>query len=506
MAYKASAKVLPIRLTLGAVVSAEYEYEATIAISTAQVHKDGTYTGADVTVDDYISTSTGGRILRIKTISAQDADSVTCVLQDTLRGNSQSSSSGDAEITEDDGVLFEVHNGKPILYPLPAMPRGSLLNQWAVEVLSRFDYYDNQRTFTPSGTYASFVVGDLVGYNSGYVLLSSNLVHIGTVVEKFTDNTIRILPTGPLVDRALGGSNGDLFYLDQGNNGKLTTTKPSTGRVEYAWFQVTSTQAIYLGGATPWSGVAEFVDLSTAQSVGGDKTFSDNVVVSGNFTVNGTTSTINTTNTTVTDKLMELGTGTTGTPSGDAGIVIERGDQNNIFIGYDESADEIRLGQGTFTGSSTGNLTINDTPVRLGERVIHGNTQSGNVNHEQYVLYGTTTNATETTLERDAGGTATSRIYIITDTTAMFEADVVGRDSGGNQHCGYRLKGVVSNTGGSVILIGTIAEEIVAESDVNWLASATANDLANSLDITVTGEAGVTIRWTAFVKLTNVTH
>tara|TARA_B100000579_G_scaffold70309_1_gene53306 strand:+ start:5814 stop:7328 length:1515 start_codon:yes stop_codon:yes gene_type:complete len=504
MAYKASAKVLPIRLTLGSVVTAGYEFNATIAISSAQLHKDGIYTGSDVAVDDYIATSQGGRVLRISSISAQDANSVTCVLQDTLRSNSQTT--GLAEITEDEGVLFEVHNGKPILYPLPAMPRGSLLNNWASEVYSRFDYYDDQRTFTPTGTYASFVVGDLVGYNSGYVLLTANLTHIGTVVEKFTDNTIRILPTGPLVDKALGGSNGDLFYLDQGNSGKLTTTKPSTGRVEFAYFQVSATQAIYLGGATPWSGVAEFVDLSTAQSVGGDKTFSDNVVVSGNFTVNGTTSTINTTNTTVTDKLMELGTGTTGTPSGDAGIVIERGDQNNIFIGYDESADEIRLGGGTFTGASTGDLTITDIPVRLGERVIHGNAQSGNVNHEQYVLYGTTTNATETTLERDAGGTATSRIYIVTDTTAMFEADVVGRDSGGNQHCGYKFKGVVSNTGGSVILIGTIAEEIVAESDVNWLASATANDLANSLDITVTGEAGVTIRWTAFVKLTNVTH
>ena len=182
-------------------------------------------------------------MLRISSISAQDANSVTCVLQDTLRSNSQTS--GLAEITEDEGVLFEVHNGKPILYPLPAMPRGALLNNWASEIYSRFDYYDQQRTFTPAGTYASLSVGDLLGYNSGYVLLQGNLIHIGTIIEKYTDNTIRVLPTGPLIDKALGGSNGDIFYLDQSNNGKLTTTKPSTGRVEFAYFQVSASQAIY---------------------------------------------------------------------------------------------------------------------------------------------------------------------------------------------------------------------------------------------------------------------
>ena len=42
----------------------------------------------------------------------------------------------------------------------------------------------------------------------------------------------------------------------------------------------------------------------------------------------------------------------------DSGIVIERGNQNNAFIGFDESADKFKVGTGTFTGSSTGNLSI----------------------------------------------------------------------------------------------------------------------------------------------------
>ena len=94
------------------------------------------------------------------------------------------------------------------------------------------------------------------------------------------------------------------------------------------------------------------------QTAAGNKTFSGNVVVSGNLTVNGTTSTLNTTNSVVKDTLIELGNGTSGSPANDAGLVIERGSSNNAFIGWDESIDQFHVGTGTFTGSSTGNLSI----------------------------------------------------------------------------------------------------------------------------------------------------
>jgi len=87
-------------------------------------------------------------------------------------------------------------------------------------------------------------------------------------------------------------------------------------------------------------------------------TFSGNVVVSGNFTVNGTTTTVATTNTTNTDNIYELGTGTTGTPANDAGLIIERGDSANAFIGFDESEDKFKVGTTSSTGAATGNLTI----------------------------------------------------------------------------------------------------------------------------------------------------
>lgn len=83
-----------------------------------------------------------------------------------------------------------------------------------------------------------------------------------------------------------------------------------------------------------------------------------NLTLSGNLTVNGLTTTLDTTNLTVEDRLIELATGATGTPSSDSGIVIERGDSNNAFIGFDESEGRFTVGTGTFDGSSTGDLTI----------------------------------------------------------------------------------------------------------------------------------------------------
>src|SRR6056300_166707 len=94
------------------------------------------------------------------------------------------------------------------------------------------------------------------------------------------------------------------------------------------------------------------VGLPTNPTVGG------NLIVTGDLTVNGTTTTISTTNTVASDTLFELGNGTTGTPANDSGIIIERGDSDNAFIGFDESADKFTIGTTTATGASTGNLSI----------------------------------------------------------------------------------------------------------------------------------------------------
>ena len=99
--------------------------------------------------------------------------------------------------------------------------------------------------------------------------------------------------------------------------------------------------------------------------------------VTGDLTVNGSTVTNSATNTTMEDQLIELGTGNSGAASGDAGIVIERGSDANVFLGWDESADAITFGTGTFTGASSGNLTITPSAVNTGAITITNATNSG---------------------------------------------------------------------------------------------------------------------------------
>ena len=89
-----------------------------------------------------------------------------------------------------------------------------------------------------------------------------------------------------------------------------------------------------------------------------DLEVANNVVINGELTVLGGTTTVSTTNTVIGDKLIELGNGVVGAPTGDSGIVIERGSEDNVFIGYDESEDKFVLGTGTFTGTTTGDLVF----------------------------------------------------------------------------------------------------------------------------------------------------
>ena len=91
---------------------------------------------------------------------------------------------------------------------------------------------------------------------------------------------------------------------------------------------------------------------------------SDNVTIAGgltvtqDFTVNGTTTTVNTTNTVVEDSLIGLNNGATSNTN-DCGLIIERGSTgNDALIMWDESEDKWTLGTSTSTASSTGNLNI----------------------------------------------------------------------------------------------------------------------------------------------------
>ena len=99
-----------------------------------------------------------------------------------------------------------------------------------------------------------------------------------------------------------------------------------------------------------------FVDLTTNQTVAGEKTFSDNaafsqnVTVTGDLTVNGTTTTVNSTNLEITDSIITVNQGELGagvTSPNQAGIMVDRGTENNFFMIWDESSDSFGVAEDT---------------------------------------------------------------------------------------------------------------------------------------------------------------
>jgi hypothetical protein len=150
-------------------------------------------------------------------------------------------------------------------------------------------------------------------------------------------------------------------------------------------------------------------------------------------------------------------------------------------------------GSPTFSGVTlTGNLSLNDAD----DQIIHGDT---NYNQKQYVLYGSTSDATET--EIFVGGTTNSRIPVASNTTVFYEVNIVARrtDATGESG-GWHLKAVVDNFSGTVADVGSVYEVQVASDDANYAVDARADNTNDSIGIYVTGVAGKTISWTAIVK------
>ncbi len=88
------------------------------------------------------------------------------------------------------------------------------------------------------------------------------------------------------------------------------------------------------------SGETATPTIAIGQAVGttSDVTFND-VTVSGNLTVSGTTTTLNTETLTLNDNIIVLNNNATGAPSENAGIEVERGSSTNVQLRWNETTD-----------------------------------------------------------------------------------------------------------------------------------------------------------------------
>lgn len=90
----------------------------------------------------------------------------------------------------------------------------------------------------------------------------------------------------------------------------------------------------------------------------GAATFASSVIISGNLTVDGGTTSIESVTLQIDDPLISLNSSFTGASTIDAGLVIERGTNINIAFIWDDSAGEFATINTTETGITVGNVTI----------------------------------------------------------------------------------------------------------------------------------------------------
>lgn len=175
--------------------------------------------------------------------------------------------------------------------------------------------------------------------------------------------------------------------------------------------------------------------------------------------------------------------------------------------------NSIALGSGAETAAgATGSLSIGQQALaRIQGAVVQANgrfTNNGDAQAGRYMLRSNTINSvpTELFINGTAGGV---RLVMPDNSTWTYKVTVSAhRTDLGDGHAGYTAQGVIfRNSGvGTTSLQGSVNKVVLAESNPSWDINISADTVNGSLKVTVTGEAGKTIRWLAMVETVEITN
>ncbi len=152
------------------------------------------------------------------------------------------------------------------------------------------------------------------------------------------------------------------------------------------------------------SNVKEKLDADGVLSgsvINGNKTFSNDVTISGNLTVNGTTTTVNSNTVNIGDNILILNSDETGTPSQNGGIEIERGTSTNASLIWNESIDQWQAG---LSGSEVSLVDVSSTQSLFNKTINGGNNTISNIGNSSLTNSSITIAGTSTAL----GGSITT--------------------------------------------------------------------------------------------------
>ena len=221
---------------------------------------------------------------------------------------------------------------------------GHIRNVQTRDLDSRFDNYGSWLLTADSGGTATISSGDTVDVQGG--------THISTV--RSGDNvTINFVDPGYLTTQRAAtfdaiqnsGSNSNPFLsmtdaaahnveLRGGNN--VTVTRVNDHRIDIAATN-TDVDVSVANLRTRLGQISTNTTIGDASDV--DITFSGDVIVDGNLTISGSTTTVNTETVTIQDNIILLNSNSAGNPTENAGLEVERGNSPNVDLIYNEGTD-----------------------------------------------------------------------------------------------------------------------------------------------------------------------
>ena len=359
--------------------SASFDGSTNVTI-TATVQPNSIALGTDTT-GDYVATLTAGTGITLANNSGENASPTVTV--DTTVIQARVTNVTDTEIGYLDGVTSAIQTQMDLKAPLASptftgtvtLPSdtvtsamildGTIVNadisasaaiaDTKLATISTASKVSNSATTATNANTASAIVArDASGNFTAGTITAALSGNASTASTLETARTISISGDVSGSVSFNGSSAVDISATIQPNSVSLGTD--TTGNYVNDVTAGTGISVTHTPGEGSSPTIAIGQDVATSASV----TFArldttGNVVIGGNLTVNGDTTTLNTETLSVEDNTVVLNSNATGSPTLNAGIEVERGDSANVSVRWNESSDSWEL---TEDGSTYKNIAV----------------------------------------------------------------------------------------------------------------------------------------------------
>ena len=238
---------------------------------------------------------------------------------------------------------------------------------------------------------------------------------------------------------------------------------------------------------------ATVVRTAGDQTIGGAKTFSSDVIFNGDFTVNGTTSTVNTETIYLEDNIITLNYGTSGAPTENAGLTVDRGSSADVNIQWNETSDQWEI---TTDGSAYTKIAQSTTDLTEGTNLYYttgrwdtklASADTDDLSEGSTNLYHTTARARAAiSVSGDLGYNSTTGVISFTNDAGDIESVVAGTllDGGGTSGAVTLNVDLSELTDMTDAVVGTADEMVLLDSGVQkrkLISEITLSDFSNDL-------------------------